>query len=193
MPSILILISIVWQQTYHKCHCLYKVWCICSISTKGKRRMSRGVSLASTVIHEYGYYDTRTRLVNMRVSKISVPAGSRYPFLISVFYPLRVLSVDTCEYRFFWYPYLHLTCGPPLCFLLPFYNLYFIFCHFLHIYWGRKYTRKLHVAIWIKDCDTAVQDVSLAGAIVVLIFKGANWRPYKITSHILGPSYHDRE
>jgi len=63
--------------------------------------MSRGVSLASTVIHEYGYYDTRTRLVNMRVSKISVPAGSRYPFLISVFYPLRVLSVDTCEYRFF--------------------------------------------------------------------------------------------
>jgi len=46
-------------------------------------------------IHGYGYYDTRTRPVNMRVSKISVPAGNGYPFLISVSYQLRVLSADT--------------------------------------------------------------------------------------------------
>jgi len=61
--------------------------------------MSRDVSLAGTGIHGYGYYDTRTRPVNMRVSKISVPAGSGYRFLIFVFYPLRVLSADTREYR----------------------------------------------------------------------------------------------
>jgi len=29
--------------------------------------MSRGVSLAGTGIYGYGYYDTRTRPVNMRV------------------------------------------------------------------------------------------------------------------------------
>jgi len=63
--------------------------------------MSRGVSLASTSIHGYGYYDTRTRPVNMRVSKILVLTGSGYPFLISVFYPLRVLSMDTHRYGFF--------------------------------------------------------------------------------------------
>jgi len=33
--------------------------------------MSRGVSLAGTGIHGYGYYDTRP--ANMRVSKIPVP------------------------------------------------------------------------------------------------------------------------
>ena len=93
--------SIIWQQAYHKCHCLYKVWCICSISKKGMRRMSRGVSLAGTGIHGYEYYDTRTHPVNMRVSKISIPAGSGYPFLISIFYMLRVLSADTRGYEFF--------------------------------------------------------------------------------------------
>jgi len=59
------------------------------------------LSLAGTGIHGYGYYDTRTRPVNMRVSKIPVHAGSGYPFLISVSYPLRVLSTDTREYGFF--------------------------------------------------------------------------------------------
>jgi len=63
--------------------------------------MSRGVSLAGTGIHGYEYYDTRTRSVNMRVSKIPVPVGSEYPFLISIFYPLWVLSTDTREYRLF--------------------------------------------------------------------------------------------
>jgi len=65
------------------------------------QRISRGVSLAGTGIHGYGYYDTRTYPINMRVSKILVPAGSGYLFLISLFYPLRVLSADTREYRFF--------------------------------------------------------------------------------------------
>jgi len=68
--------------------------------------MSRGVSLAGTGIHGYGYYDTRTCPFNMRVSKISVPAGSGYPFLISIFYPLRILSADIRGYVFFWHPYL---------------------------------------------------------------------------------------
>jgi len=63
--------------------------------------MSRNVSLAGTGIHGYGYYDTRTRLVNMRVSKIPVPMGSGYPFLIFVSYLLRVLSADTRRYEFF--------------------------------------------------------------------------------------------
>jgi len=63
--------------------------------------MSRGVSLAGTDIHGYGYYDTRICPVNMRVSKISVPAGSGYPFLIFVLYPLQVLSADTHRYEFF--------------------------------------------------------------------------------------------
>jgi len=96
--------SIIWQQAYHKRHCLYKVWCICPISKKGKRRMSRDVSLAGTGIHGYGYYDTRTHLVNMRVSKIPIPAGSGYPFLKSIFYPLRVLSANTRGYGFFLHP-----------------------------------------------------------------------------------------
>jgi len=69
--------------------------------------MSRGVSLAGTGIHGYEYYDTRTRPINMRVSKIPLPAGSRYRFLISVFYPLRVLSADTRRYRFFWHLYAY--------------------------------------------------------------------------------------
>jgi len=47
--------------------------------------MLRGVSLAGMGIHGYGYYDNRTHSVNMRVSKIPVPEGSGYPFLISVF------------------------------------------------------------------------------------------------------------
>jgi len=63
--------------------------------------MSRGVSLAGTGIHGYGYYDTRIRPVNMQVSKILVPADSGYPFLIFVFYPLRILSTDIHEYGFF--------------------------------------------------------------------------------------------
>jgi len=29
-------------------------------------------------IHEYGYYDTRTHPINMRVSKIPVPAGNEF-------------------------------------------------------------------------------------------------------------------
>jgi len=51
----------------------------------------------------YGYprVQIRIRPINMRVSKIPVPAGSGYPFLISVFYPLRVLSADTRGYGFF--------------------------------------------------------------------------------------------
>ena len=52
--------------------------------------MLRGGSLADTGIHGYGYYDTRTRLVNIRVSKIPVSADNEYPFLISIFYSLRV-------------------------------------------------------------------------------------------------------
>jgi len=64
--------------------------------------MSRDVSLAGTSIHEY--YDTRIRPINMRISKILVSAGSGYPFLIFVFYLLRVLSADTCGYEFFWRP-----------------------------------------------------------------------------------------
>jgi len=52
-------------------------------------------SLAGTDIYGYGYYDTRTRPVNMRVSKIPIPAGSGYPFLIFISYPLRVLSAST--------------------------------------------------------------------------------------------------
>ena len=49
----------------------------------------------------YEYYDTHTRPVNMRILKIPVPAGSGYPFLISIFYPLRVLSTDIRGYKFF--------------------------------------------------------------------------------------------
>jgi len=43
VSSILILIPSFGQQAYHKCHCLYRVWCICPISKKRKRRMSRDV------------------------------------------------------------------------------------------------------------------------------------------------------
>jgi len=35
--------SIIWQQAYHKRHCLYRIWCICPISKKRNRRMSRDV------------------------------------------------------------------------------------------------------------------------------------------------------
>jgi len=63
--------------------------------------MSRDVSLAGTGIYGYEYYDTRIRPINMRVSKIPVLAGSGYPFLLFVFYLLRVLSTDTHGYGFF--------------------------------------------------------------------------------------------
>jgi len=63
--------------------------------------MSTGVSLVGTSTHGYGYYDSRTLPVNMQVSKILVPTGSGYPFLIFVFYPLWVLSTDTRGYEFF--------------------------------------------------------------------------------------------
>jgi len=66
----------------------------------------KGVSLAGTGIYGYEYYDIRTRPVNMWVSKISVSTGSGYPFLISVFYPLRVLSTNTCGHGFFSHPYM---------------------------------------------------------------------------------------
>jgi len=69
-----------------------------------EREKYQGGSLAGTSIHRYGYYDTRTHPVNIRVSKIPVPTGNRYPFLISIFYPLRVLSANTREYGFFWHP-----------------------------------------------------------------------------------------
>ena len=52
-------------------------------------------------IHGYGYYDNRTCPVKMPVSKIPVPMGSGYPFLISVSYPLQVLSADTHGYEYF--------------------------------------------------------------------------------------------
>jgi len=52
-------------------------------------------------IHGYGYYDIRTRPVNMWVLKILVSTNSGYPFLIFVSYPLRVLSTDTRGYEFF--------------------------------------------------------------------------------------------
>jgi len=42
----------------------------------------------------------------MRVSKMPIPTGSGYPFLISIFYLLRVLSADTRGYGFFWHPYV---------------------------------------------------------------------------------------
>jgi len=48
-------------------------------------------------IHGYKYYDTRTRPVNMRVSKISIPTDNGYSFLISVSNPLGVLSADTLK------------------------------------------------------------------------------------------------
>jgi len=63
--------------------------------------MSRGVSLAGTGIHGYEYYDTRTRPVNMRVSKVFVPAGRGYPLLIFISYPLRILSADIRVYEYF--------------------------------------------------------------------------------------------
>ena len=63
--------------------------------------MSKGVSLAGTVIHGYGYYEIRTCPINMWVSKILVPTSTGYPFLISIFYPLQVLSANTRGYEFF--------------------------------------------------------------------------------------------
>jgi len=49
-----------------------------------KEKNVKGMSLAVTGIHGYGYYNTRTRPVNI----IPVPAGNGYLFLIFVFYPL---------------------------------------------------------------------------------------------------------
>jgi len=56
------------------------------------------VSLMGMDIHGYWYYDTRTRPVNMQIS------NSGYPFLIFVFYPLRVLSADTTGTNLFYIP-----------------------------------------------------------------------------------------
>ena len=55
-------------------------------------------------IHGYGYYDTRTCPVNMRVLKISVPVTRRYLFTIFISYPVRILSADTHGYGFFSHP-----------------------------------------------------------------------------------------
>jgi len=63
--------------------------------------MLRGVSLASIIVSLP--VDTRTYSVNMQVSKIYIFAGSGYPLLISVLYPLRVLSTNTYGYEFFWH------------------------------------------------------------------------------------------
>jgi len=52
-------------------------------------------------IHEYGYYGTRIRSINMRVLKIPVPVTRRYPFTIFISYPLQVLFADTRGYEFF--------------------------------------------------------------------------------------------
>jgi len=52
-------------------------------------------------IHGYGYYDTHTRPVNMRILKILILASNEYPYLIFVSYPLQVLSADTRMYEFF--------------------------------------------------------------------------------------------
>jgi len=49
----------------------------------------------STSIHEYEYYDTRTRPVNIRILKIFVPVIRRYSFTIFISYLLRVLSTNT--------------------------------------------------------------------------------------------------
>jgi len=100
VPSILILIpSFDNKHTINVS--LYRAWCICPISKKGKRRMSL------TWYHGYGYYDTRTCPINIRVSKIPVPVGTRYPFLIFIFYILRVLSTDIRGYGYFWHPYAY--------------------------------------------------------------------------------------
>jgi len=56
-----------------------------------------------TGVHTYGYYITRICPINTRVLKIPVPVTHGYPFTISIFYPLRVLSADTRRYGFFWH------------------------------------------------------------------------------------------
>jgi len=43
VPSILILISSSDNKQYHKRYYLFRIWCICPISNKEKRRMSIGV------------------------------------------------------------------------------------------------------------------------------------------------------
>jgi len=58
-------------------------------------------SSAGTGIHGYGYYDTHTRPVNIRLSKLPISTDSWYPFLIFVSYPLRVFSADIRRYGFF--------------------------------------------------------------------------------------------
>jgi len=50
------------------------------------------LSIAGTGIHGYNYYDTRTRHVNMQILKILVPVTRKYPFTISISYPLWDLS-----------------------------------------------------------------------------------------------------
>jgi len=53
-----------------------------------KREECQGCKFSEYEYHGYGYYDTRSCPINMRVSKLLVLTGSRYPFLIFVFYPL---------------------------------------------------------------------------------------------------------
>jgi len=55
-------------------------------------------------IHGFGYYDTRTHPVNMRVLKIHVLVTRGYQFNIFISYPLRVLSADTRMYEYFCHP-----------------------------------------------------------------------------------------
>jgi len=45
-------------------------------------------------VHGYGYYDICTQSVNIRVLKILVPVTYGYLFIISIFYPLRVLFTN---------------------------------------------------------------------------------------------------
>jgi len=46
-------------------------------------------------------YNICTHPFNMRVYKIFVPIIREYPFIISIFYPLRILSTNTCRYKYF--------------------------------------------------------------------------------------------
>jgi len=66
-----------------------------------KEKNVKGCKFAGTGIHGYGYYDIRTRLVNMRVSKIPIPAGSGYPVLISVFICCRFYPRILADTNFF--------------------------------------------------------------------------------------------
>jgi len=95
MPSILILILSFDNKHIINVIVYIRFDVYAQFQKKKEKNVKGGVSLAGTGIHGYEYYDTRTRPVNMRVSKIPVPTGSGYPFLIFVFYPLWVLSAGT--------------------------------------------------------------------------------------------------